>query len=1420
MSCEASCAIIRRLAVRAVWLLFVLHAPLLAASPVPSSFGRLPLAFEPNQGQANSSAAFLARGDGYAVYLAPSEVRFALGRGTTTSLRLRLEGANSRAVAKPLDPLPGKSNYFTGNDPARWRTNISTYSRVRFDEIYPGIGIVYYGDQRRLEYDFLVAPGADPGCIRLSFEGADRIRLDGVGDIVLETRAGEVRHVRPVVYQEKDGVRQEIPGSYVLTGGNLVSFRLGEYDRTRALNIDPVFVYSTFIGGRDSVTGGNDYGRAVALDPAGNIYLAGSTQSSRFPISAGAVQTTSGGGMDAFVTKVNASGTAVLYSTYLGGDRDDEAYAVAADSAGNAYVTGYTYSGKFPVTTGAAQTTLGGARDAFVAEVNPTGTALVYCTLLGGEGDDYGYGIAVDPAGNAYVAGSTASAKFPITTGAYQSQLKSYADAFVTKIDPAGATFVYSTYLGGNSGDSAAAVAVDAYGSAYVAGNTYSSDFPVTPDAYRKPPNSGTFAAKLKADGSGLLYSTILEASTLAAIAVDAKGQAYLAGSITYSGLQASRDAARRFFSGGPSDAVAIKLNDEGSAVLYASYFGGSGSDYATGIAIDSQENIILAGYTDSRDFPVTADALQPAFGGGAFDGFVAVLPKGNGSAPPPPRARSHPAQLLYSSYFGGEGEDRVTALALDSAGKIVLTGYTSTGNLRVTSGALQSAYAGGGYDAFYARVDPAAPSVALLSYLGGGGTPSNEEALAVALDGQGNVYVTGRTYYSDLPVTSGAAQTVRGAGTYSDAYVLKLNPAGHLVFATYLGGNGEDRGSGIAVDATGGVYVAGDTSSTDFPTSKGAFQSAYAGNYDAFVARLSPDGGTLVYSTLLGGSGQEVCDGLAIDSGGDAYITGRTGTSSFPTTAGAVQRTFGGSSDAFVTRLNAQGTALVYSTFLGGSSTDEGYGIKVDSAGNAYIAGSTYSGNFPTTPGAFQTVFGGGERDAFVAKLNPAGSSLVYSTYLGGSGLDEAYAIAINAAGNAFVTGRAGSSNFPLTAGAYQPGYRGNYDVLVTRLNPAGSSLEFSTLLGGAGGDYGLGIALDASENVYVTGTTGSATSFPVTEDRLQRVNRGGTEAFLSKISSDGKSLLYSSFLGGLNNEKGSALVLDSAGNAYVAGQTLSINFPTTSNALLADSAGGAMGFLSKIDLTVPTDLTNVPVVRTLANPVSGRGRTEVTVGSIFAIVGEKLAKEDIVYAHAMDPLSGPLPYSLGGTSVMIAPSGPQVPLFQVHPTMIIGQFPYEAPLSGTLRVSTEGGDADLQYQIEVRAFTSLLSLRRTDGSEITATNPVDSPNHFYLYTTSFAYLKQPWPSGVPAPDSPRIEVFPDHQIKIGRVGAADASTPAIHSYELAPGLVGVARMELSTESAADADTPGQQWEIWAEGPGYVSNKLPIFLPVAAPKP
>jgi hypothetical protein len=444
-------------------------------------------------------------------------------------------------------------------------------------------------------------------------------------------------------------------------------------------------------------------------------------------------------------------------------------------------------------------------------------------------------------------------------------------------------------------------------------------------------------------------------------------------------------------------------------------------------------------------------------------------------------------------------------------------------------------------------------PVLCYSTYLGGN---SADEGRSIAVDSSGSAYVTGYTFSTDFPTTTGTFQTTTFGGS-TDAFVTKLNPTGSaLVYSTYLGGGYYDFGHGIAVDASGNAYVTGDTSSTDFPTTAGAFQTTLGGIRNGFVTKLNPSGSAQVYSTYLGGSYSDAGLGIAADRSGNACVTGLTFSTDFPTTAGAFQPTFGGggSIDAFVTKLNPTGSAQVYSTYLGGSGGDEGLGIAVDASNNAYVTGFTQSTNFPTTSGAFQPTFGG-YNDAFVTKLNATGSApLVYSTYLGGSDFERGFGIAVDTLGNAYVTGVAGT-NFPTTSGAFQTTFGGIIvDAFATKINPTGSApLVYSTYLGGSQFDQANGIAVDASDNAYVTGVT-TSTDFPTTSGAFQTTFGGYSDAFVTKLNPTGSApLVYSTYLGGDADDSGNGIAVDPSGSAYITGTTSSIDFPTTTGAFQA---------------------------------------------------------------------------------------------------------------------------------------------------------------------------------------------------------------------------------------------------------------------------
>jgi hypothetical protein len=619
---------------------------------------------------------------------------------------LKLVGANQTAKITPLGMLRGRTSYFLGNNPRNWHTNIPNYTRVRYHQIYPGIDLDYYGRQGQLESDFIVSAGADPGAIGFVLRGAESVSLNATGDLVLKVSGGEVSLRRPRAFQGSGNNQKDVAVHYVLRAGNRVGFGFGPYDRHQELVIDPVLTYSTYLGGS-----GGDVGYGIAVDSAGNAYVTGTTASLNFPTTGG--QTTLGGGRDIFVTKFNPSGNAFIYSVFLGGGNLDRATGIAVDSSGDAYLSGYTTSTDFPVTSGAYQTTNKGNTDAFLTKLGPTGTALAYSTFLGGTGIDYGRAVAVDASGDVFITGSTQSTDFP-TVNALQVGLDGGADAFVAEFDPNGAALLYSTYLGGSGADEALAITLDGSGNPYIAGYTYSSNFP-TQNAFQSTLSgtSDAFAAEINPGTSSLVFSTYLGGSgpdSAQSIALDSVGSIYLAGSTSSNDFPVTTSTAQTTYKG-QGDAFITKLSPGATQIVYSTYLGGSAVDQANGIAVDSTGEALVTGYTQSSDF-LLADALQRVLGiTGAgscgttpcSDAFVAKLgPSGN---------------LVYSTFLGGSAIDVGQAIAVDSSGAAYLTGSTASTNFPVIAGAPQSTYAGSNSstNAFVSKVEPQdAPAVAL----------------------------------------------------------------------------------------------------------------------------------------------------------------------------------------------------------------------------------------------------------------------------------------------------------------------------------------------------------------------------------------------------------------------------------------------------------------------------------------------------------------------------------------------------------------------------------------------------------------------------------------------------------------------------------------------------------------------------------
>lgn len=714
------------------------------------AYGKLPLHFEANRGQAEPHVKYISRGDRHAFYLTGTETIMALHNEATDRsavLHLKMAGANPAPEVAGQDELPGRVNYFRGQDRTRWQHDVPTFARVSYAGVYPGIDAVYYGNQRQLEYDFNVAPGADPAQIKLRFEGAEDLRVDEAGDLLIETAAGTVRQHKPFVYQEIAGARREIASSYKLEADGHVGFELAAYDATEQLVIDPVLAYASYVGAPSG-----DAALGIAVDADGFAYITGNLFGA-FTMTPGAYDTTNAG-QDVYVAKINPAGGSFVYATYISANGGNNAgNDIAIDAQGNAYITGKATGAFFPATSGAYDTTQN-SLDAFVIKLNANGNALLYATYLGGTGSEEGHGIAVDSSGDIYVTGTTFSNNFPVVN-ALQTAFGGSRDAFALKLRPAGggaSDLLYSTYLGGAGDDEATAVACDAGGNLYLTGYAASANYPTTANAF---------------DTS-------------------------LAGT-----------------SGG--DVVVTKLNPANSgaaSLVYSTFIGGSSTDRGNDILLDdaaSLPGIYITGSTSSTSaaslFPTTANAYDTAISNAdAF--FLRLNPASAGAA-----------DLVYSTFIGGSGSDEGLGLARDSSGKIYISGATSSSNFPTTPDAFQSVYQGN--DAFIVKLNPAATGASDLRYSTLFGGPSggsnaadgNDKAHAVAVDAQHNFYVAGETGSPNLPVQNAFTNQATHKG-FSDGFVAKFLDSTANTFdisgrITNLS-NGGANFAGIVVQLTG----------------------------------------------------------------------------------------------------------------------------------------------------------------------------------------------------------------------------------------------------------------------------------------------------------------------------------------------------------------------------------------------------------------------------------------------------------------------------------------------------------------------------------------------------------------------------------------------------------------------------------------
>ncbi len=721
---------------------------------INSNYGKTPLSFEANLGQTNSQVKFLSRGRGYTLFLSSNEVVMSFIRHQptptqngldiivertkteTTVMRMKLVGANSSPEVQGMGELPGKANYFIGNDPSRWRTDVPTFRKVNYEDVYPGIDLVYYGNEGSLEYDFIVAPGADPNAITLEFSGAQKFEIDDKGDLVLHIPGGEIRQQKPTVYQEIGGFRQKIDGSFVfhetansqseLQDPKLavenwsVGIELGDYDSDLPLVIDPVYIFSTFLGGT-----GTDRARDVAVDAAGNVYVAGNTNSPFFPDN-NYPQPLGSAGQDIFVTRLNSEGSMVVYSTYIGGNGDEIVRSIAVDNVGKVYLTGETNSTGFPPVN-AFQPIYGeGSQDAFVSVLNSSGV-LIYSTYLGGDKGDAGADIVVDGLQDVYVVGSTGSDDLS-TPGVFQGSRNSsgdlfgFGDVFVTKLKTDGSDPIYFTYLGGTIGQTGFGIAVDEVSkNVYVTGSTISTNFPIE-NPYQPDNNGGSidgtlgdaFVTVLKADFTDLIFSTYLGGTggdVASSIAIDGARNIYVTGTTTSTNLFPIKNAKYPTYNVGGTfgfDAFVTVLHEDSTDFIFSTFLGGEKDDIAHRIVVDEFQTFFVTGITRSSSFPVV-NAIQPDYGGATSEALFFL--RGDAFIT---RLDTSGSPLLYSSYLGGEIYDESHGMALDGSGNVYLAGGTESTETTDPKFPLKNALYGthsgdlvsGFVDAFVTRID------------------------------------------------------------------------------------------------------------------------------------------------------------------------------------------------------------------------------------------------------------------------------------------------------------------------------------------------------------------------------------------------------------------------------------------------------------------------------------------------------------------------------------------------------------------------------------------------------------------------------------------------------------------------------------------------------------------------------------------
>jgi hypothetical protein len=979
----------------------------------PASVGaknlQLPLSFE-RQGS-GAGERYIARGRGYMIAIEGARTTISTFAGADkTGSAVSMEFAGGRHVQPVAGPeLPGRVNYIHGNDPLQWKLGLPTYERVTRRDVYPGVDIVYYGSGQQLEFDLVLKPGADPKSIRMKFDGARKVSLDAAGELVLETSSGNVRLPLPRLYQETGASKKTIEGHYTLRRRNEVGFEVASYDRAKSLVIDPTILFGALFGGNSTTT----TSQGITLDSNGNIYLAGYTYAADFPTTSGAAQPGYDADTDGFVTKVNSNGTAVVYSTYLGGSSYDYLRGIAVDSNGATWVTGYTQSADFPVLN-PYQGTLAGTQSAVLARLSPSG-ALLFSTYLGGSGSSYGYGVAVDSGNNVYMTGyensPTSTGSFPTTSGVLFPSI-SGSHAFVAKFNSSTA-IVYSTLLGGNSTEVGYAVAADSSGNAYVTGYTYSSAIFGNPGGGARTTNAGNgdaFVAKVNPSGTALLYFTFLGGSNYDvgyAIGLDSSSppNAFVGGYTNSVDLNPTTGVIGQSLSGA-YDGFVAKLNGTGSMFLYITYLGGTRADTLDSLAVEpSSGDVYVAGYTESVNFPVYSPVetfpsnpvalFQTVNTGSSWSAFDTNIPGVTNAISPDPvnsgvlvastdtgiyRSTNNGSTWTSQSSVSTTGLSRSAGspgtIYANSSGQIYLStdngvtwnhqGYIGTYTANIVADPLVSSTAYSFYPYTNSTIYKTTNSGMTWTALTGTGLPSGASIDAMVAAPNGTLYAALYSYGVYQSTNQAATWTAINTGLPSPLYlgqgnVLTVSPsgsgnvlylsAGATVYKTTNGG--ANWAATAASLPNGAIYVASSPSNSNL---------VYATSYQSPMLYVSSNGGAS-WSAAATGLGIATITGVVFNPFNSA------GAFALATVAPA----------AFVAKLNSTATALVYSTYLGGTGSTYAYGIATNGLGLALVTGEAYQ--FPI---ASTLPFSPTSNNGFVIAISDATAGCSYSVYPG----------------------------------------------------------------------------------------------------------------------------------------------------------------------------------------------------------------------------------------------------------------------------------------------------------------------------------------------------------------------------------------------------------------------------------------------------